>query len=48
MKKKVYIKPDVESEDLTVYGAACNGTTKGGRKASTGAVPPCNATKLTS
>ena len=48
--KKKYEKPSIESEDLNIYGAACNGSTKGGRKTSTDINPPpiCNASKLNS
>lgn len=46
--KKEYTSPTIESEDLTVYGAACNGTNRGGRKAATTDVPPCNPSRLTS
>lgn len=47
-KKRVYKKPQIQSEKLNSYGAICNGTTVGGRKAS--AVPPalCNASRLNS
>lgn len=47
-KKKPYEKPEVESEDLLTFGALCNGTAAGGRKASTGAPNFCNSKKLTS
>ena len=46
--KKPYVSPTIETEDMTVYGAACNGTNRGGRKAATTDVPPCNSSKLTS
>lgn len=47
-KKKPYIKPKIESEDLMAFAATCNGTSVGGRKAS--AVPPanCRADRLSS
>ena len=47
-KKKKYESPSIETEELTTYGAACNSTRRGGRKASTGEVPPCNPARLTS
>ncbi len=47
-KKKVYKSPKIESEVLNTYGAVCNGTFKGGRKASTAAPNPCNASRLNS
>lgn len=46
--KKKYVKPEIKSEKLNAYGAACNGTSSGGRKASTVAVPACNSKKLNS
>lgn len=46
--KRKYIKPDIQSEKLNSYGALCNGTTGGGRKASTTAPAFCNATKRNS
>lgn len=48
LKKRPYVKPEIESEDLLTYGALCNGSTNGGRKASTGAPNFCNSKKLTS
>lgn len=47
-KKKKYIKPEIVSEDLNVFGAACNGSTNGNRKASTTAPNFCNASRLNS
>lgn len=47
-KKRIYIKPQVLSEKLNSYGAICNGTTVGGRKASTTGPAFCNASKLNS
>jgi hypothetical protein len=44
-KKKRYIKPEIISEDLVAFGALCNGTSNGGRKAST---ISCNKRKLNS
>ncbi len=47
-KKKKYIKPEIVSEDLVSFGALCNGTTNGNRKASTGGPNFCNASRLNS
>ena len=47
-QKKKYITPKIESEDLTVFGALCNGQKRGGRKAAVGAPDFCNARKLNS
>lgn len=47
-KKRDYIKPMIQSEKLNSYGAVCNGTTVGGRKASTTAPAFCNASKRNS
>jgi hypothetical protein len=47
-KKKKYVRPEIISEDLNVFGAACNGSLNGGRKASTAAPNFCNASKLNS
>lgn len=47
-KKKKYVKPEIISEDLNVFGASCNGSLSGGRKSSTGAPNFCNANKLNS
>jgi hypothetical protein len=47
-KKKSYIKPKVESETLTIYGAVCDGTTVGSRKASVGGPSFCNSARLNS
>jgi len=46
--KKKYIKPAIASEKLNSYGALCNGTTTGGRKASTTAPAFCGSTKRNS
>ena len=46
--KKKYIKPELKSEKLNAFGASCNGTTNGGRKASTGAPNFCNASRVSS
>ena len=43
--KKKYIKPEITSEDLISFGAVCNGTSTGGRKAST---VSCNRRKINS
>lgn len=47
-KKRAYIKPVIQSEKLNSYGAVCNGTTVGGRKASATAPAFCNASKRNS
>lgn len=47
-KKRTYVKPKIQSEKLNSYGAVCNGTTVGGRKASTISPALCGATKLNS
>lgn len=47
-KKKKYSKPEVKSEEILSFGAKCNGTGNGGRKASAGAPNFCNASKLLS
>jgi hypothetical protein len=46
--KRKYQKPTVKSEALNSYGAICNGTTNGGRKASAIAPNFCNARRLNS
>ena len=46
--KKEYVKPTLISEKLNAYGAACNGQSTGGRKATTGAPGFCNTRKLQS
>lgn len=46
--KKKYISPKIESEVLNTYGAVCNGTANGGRKASTAAPDLCNSKRLNS
>lgn len=43
--KAPYEKPSVTSESLTAVAALCNGTTSGGRKATS---PACSAGKLKS
>ncbi|MBK25440.1 MAG: hypothetical protein CME70_15705 [Halobacteriovorax sp.] len=48
VKKRPYEKPEVESEELLTFGALCNGSASGGRKASTGGPNFCNSKKLTS
>lgn len=47
-KKRVYVKPQIKSEKLNSYGAVCNGTTVGGRKASSAGPAFCNAARLNS
>ena len=47
-KKKKYIKPEIISENLVSFGALCNGTTVGQRKASTGSPNFCNSRRLNS
>jgi len=47
-EKLSYSKPTIKSEPLTTVAALCNGTTSGGRKATTGAPNFCNAGKLKS
>jgi hypothetical protein len=46
--KKKYKKPEIQSENLNSYGAICNGTTNGGRKASSTGPAFCNAGRLNS
>ncbi len=46
--KKKYVKPQIKSEELNSYGAICNGTTNGGRKASSLAPAFCNSKRLNS
>jgi hypothetical protein len=48
IQKKKYIKPQIQSEKLNSYGAVCNGTTVGGRKASSSGPAFCNAARLMS
>lgn len=48
LKKRSYIKPQIQSEKLNSYGAVCNGTTSGGRKASSAGPAFCNASRLNS
>ena len=43
--RKHYIRPEIESEDLMVFAAVCNGTQSGGRKAN---AVDCNQRKLNS
>jgi|GEM_PF-2952193 len=43
-----YEAPEIVTEDLMTFGALCNGTTKGGRKATTAAPNFCNASRLLS
>jgi len=46
--KKPYIKPELISEKLMTFGAVCNGSSTGGRKAATGAPNFCRANRLSS
>ncbi len=46
--KRKYKKPTIKSEALNSYGAVCNGTRNGGRKASAMAPSFCNANRLNS
>jgi hypothetical protein len=46
--RRPYTAPEIRSEPLIAFGALCNGTSIGGRKASTGAPNFCNAAKLKS
>lgn len=46
--KRKYSKPSKKTESLTVVAAVCNGTSVGGKKASTGAPNFCSSTKLKS
>ena len=48
VEKKIYRKPEITSEQLHTYGAVCNGTTTGQRKAFTSPPDNCNATRLNS
>ena len=43
--RKHYIRPEVESEDLMVFAAVCNGTVSGGRKSN---AADCNSRKINS
>lgn len=43
--KPKYEKPMIKSESLTAVAALCNGSSGGGRKATT---PACNSSKLKS
>lgn len=47
-KKKKYIKPEIKKEALVTFGALCNGSNGGQRKAAT--TPPlnCNSARLLS
>ena len=47
-KKKRYTKPELKVEKVMVFGALCNGSTSGGRKATTALPSPCDAMKLLS
>jgi hypothetical protein len=47
-KKKSYIKPQINTEELIGFGALCNGSASGGRKASSGAPNFCKAGRLLS
>jgi hypothetical protein len=46
--KRPYSKPELISEKLNAYGASCNGSSTGGRKASTSSPSFCNSRKLNS
>lgn len=46
--KKKYVKPSIQSDKLNSYGALCNGTTTGGRKASVTGPAFCNSARLNS
>ncbi|MCB0413269.1 MAG: hypothetical protein KDD50_02985 [Bdellovibrionales bacterium] len=46
--KKAYKKPTLKSESLMAFGASCNGTTNGSRKATAGAPDFCDSRKLMS
>jgi len=46
--KVPYETPDFDSEELVAFGAACNGSTAGSRKESTGAPNFCLANRLLS
>lgn len=46
---KKYEKPQISSEKLLAFAASCNGTTKGGRKATVaGPVNFCRSNRLNS
>ena len=51
-KKEDYEKPQMQSEDMELYGmtggggGTCNGTQNGGRKSDTVGPPACDAAKL--
>jgi hypothetical protein len=47
-KKRTYVKPQLQSEKLNSFGAVCNGTTVGGRKASSSGPAFCNSARLLS
>jgi hypothetical protein len=47
-KKKSYIKPIINTEELIGFGALCNGTASGGRKSIAGAPDFCKAGRLLS
>lgn len=48
LNKKQYSKPRVKSEKIMTFGAQCNGSADGGRKASAGAPNFCNTSRLLS
>lgn len=47
-KKKTYKKPQIKKESLVTFGAVCNGTTTGSRKATTAPPASCNSARLLS
>lgn len=47
-RKKKYKKPEIKKEPLVTFGAVCNGTTSGQRKASTAPPASCNSARLIS
>lgn len=47
-EKRTYLKPEIQSEKLNSYGAICNGTSTGGRKATIAGPAFCNAGRLNS
>ena len=48
LKKRIYKRPTIISGALTIFGAACNGTTTGGRKSASGPPDFCNSSRLLS
>lgn len=46
--KKKYKKPEMKKEPLVTFGAVCNGTTSGQRKAATAPPASCNPVRLIS